>query len=83
MILDQKTELKNSDMIDIVWDTYVANSLKESTREKRGKGVRRKVNSQTKLPTNFPDFLRDPRNKTELFALLTEKVARHDSGKAV
>ena len=71
-------QLQSSDRIDIVWDTYISNSLKESTREKRGKGVRRKVNGQTKLPTNFPDFLRDPKNKTELFELLTAKVAEYD-----
>lgn len=61
------------------------NSLKESTRVKRGKGVRRKVKGQTKLPTNFPDFLRDSKNKTELFELLTEKVAKFDypTGKTV
>ena len=38
-------------------------SLKESTREKRGKGVQRKVSGQTKLPGNWIDFLPDPSNK--------------------
>ena len=33
-------QLNNCDRIDIVWDRYVANSLKEATREKRGKGIR-------------------------------------------
>ena len=61
--------------LDIVWDTYIADSLKESTREKRGKGVRRKVLGQTKLPGNWMDFLRDTKNKKELFAFLTSKVA--------
>ncbi len=51
-----KLQLQGSDRIDIVWDRYVQNSLKQSTREKRGRGVRRKVKGQTKLPTNFPDF---------------------------
>ena len=36
--------------IDIMWDTYLPDSLKESTCEKRGKGVCRKVSGQTKLP---------------------------------
>jgi len=36
------------------------------------------VKGQTKLPTNFPDFLRDSKNKTELFELLTDKVAKSD-----
>ena len=50
--------------------------LKESTREKKGKGARRKVSGQTKLPGNWVDFLYDPSNKTELFSFLTSKVAK-------
>ncbi len=32
------------------------------------------MKGSTKLPTNFSDFLRDPVNKTELFAFLTGVV---------
>ncbi|KAG0724207.1 hypothetical protein GWK47_005234 [Chionoecetes opilio] len=60
--------------VDVVWDRYLDNSIKESTREKRGKGVRRKVAGQTKVPGNWPDFLRDPTNKVELFQFLSEKI---------
>ena len=67
-------QLQSSSRVDVVWDTYIADSLKESTREKRGKGLRRKVSSQTKLPSNWMDFLRDSTNKKELFAFLTSKV---------
>lgn len=67
--------LHNSDRIDIIWDIYKAESLKESTREKRGKGIRREVSGQTKLPLNFQDFLRDSKNKRELFDFLTDKVS--------
>ncbi len=35
--------LSNCDRIDIVWDVYKPSSLKESTRQKRGKGIRRKA----------------------------------------
>ena len=49
-------QLSNCDRIDIVWDQYVAGSLKDSTREKRGKGIRQKVQAQTKLPTNFSEI---------------------------
>ena len=78
-------QFSNCDRIDIVWDQYVAGSLKDSTREKRGKGIRRKVQAQTKLPTNFSDFLRDTTNKRELFDFLTQKVSMHDypSGKQI
>ena len=65
--------LQHFTRVDIVWDLYIPDSLKESTREKRGKGVRRKVSGQTKLPGNWIDFLRDPSNKKELFTFLTHK----------
>uniref|UniRef100_UPI00358E5A52 uncharacterized protein n=1 Tax=Myxine glutinosa TaxID=7769 RepID=UPI00358E5A52 len=68
-------QLKTTKRLDLVWDTYIPNSLKESTREKRGKGTRRKVSGDTKLPTNWNDFLRDPINKKELFEFLSSKVA--------
>ena len=58
-------QLQSTMRIDIVWDTYLPDSLKESTREKRGKGVRRKVSGQTKLPGKWMDFLCDSKNKTE------------------
>jgi hypothetical protein len=61
--------------MSLVCDTYVPDSLKESTREKRGKGLRRKVSGQTKLPGIWMDFLRDPEHKKQLFAFLTSKVA--------
>ena len=62
----------------ILCGTHQSDSLKESTRDKRGKGVRRKVSGHAKLPSNWMDFLRDPNNKSELFALLTSKVANFD-----
>lgn len=58
-----------------MWDIYKEDSIKESTREKRGKGIRRKVGEGVKIPSNFQDFLKDPKNKEELFNLLTEKVS--------
>ena len=48
--------------------------MKESTREKRDEGQRRKVASETKLPSKWKMFLQDTTNKEELFSLLTEKV---------
>ena len=46
-------QLADAKCIDIVWDTYSADSLKASTREKRGKGVKRKVADQTKVPKKW------------------------------
>ena len=59
--------------MDVVWDTYIPDSLKESIREKRGECVRRKVSGETKLPGNWMDFLRNSMNKQELFALFIFK----------
>ena len=67
-------QLQESRRLDVVWDTYIPDSLKESTRFKRGKGVGRKVSGQTKLPGNWMDFLRDSTNKKELFTFLTTNV---------
>ena len=61
-------QLECAKRLDLVWDTYIPHSIKESTREKRGKGIRRKVEGKTKLPRNWADFLREPSNKQELFA---------------
>ena len=61
--------------MDIVWDTYKVSSIKDSTREKRGNGQRRKVTGETKIPPNWKAFLQDNTNKKEIFALLTSRVA--------
>lgn len=70
-------QLQSSTRIDIVWDRYHPDSLKATTREKRGKGVRRKVSRNAKLPASFAGFLQNDRNKEELFALLSGEVANH------
>ena len=31
--------LQNCNRVDIIWDRYISDSLKESIREKRGKGI--------------------------------------------
>ena len=45
--------LQQSTRVDLVWDTYIDNSIKASTRQKRGKGLRRKVARKNKLPGLF------------------------------
>jgi hypothetical protein len=71
------TQFKDCNRVDVVWDTYVENSLKDSTREKRGVGQRRKVAAATKIPKNWNDFLRNSANKEELFDFLSNKVSNH------
>ncbi|KAG1677784.1 Amiloride-sensitive sodium channel subunit beta [Nymphon striatum] len=76
-------QLENCQRIDVVWD--LPNSIKESTREKRGKGVRRKVLGKNKIPGNWNAFLCDPTNKQELFSFLSDIIATAElpSGKVV
>ena len=64
---------RNTSRIDVVWDDYRENSLKEATRERRGQGVR-KVEGHVKLPKNWQAFLQDPLNKKELFSFLTRSA---------
>ncbi len=52
------TQLEKNNRVDIVWDVYRPNSLKASTREKRGKGTRRRVAPGTLMPKSWSDFLR-------------------------
>ena len=73
-----RKQLENSKRIDIVWDTDIPSSIKESTREKQGKGFQRKVSSKNKLPAIWADFLHDPTNKQELFAFLSNQIATVD-----
>lgn len=68
-------QLERAKRIDIVWDIYKDDSLKTCTREKRGKGTRRRVLPSTAIPSNWHSFLRVDDNKVELFHLLSEQVA--------
>ena len=68
-------QLRTTKRLDVVWDAYIADSLKQSTRERRGKGVRRKVEKNTRMPNKWQEFLQDPENKTELTKFLTDAIA--------
>ena len=68
-------QLESCTRIDVVWDTYLPNSIKKSASEKRGKRIRRKVSGSNKLPGKWAEFLHDPPNKQELFEFLSYKVA--------
>ena len=67
-------QLEKSSRIDLVWDVYLPASLKASTRQKRGKGIRKRVAPSTVMPKNWKDFLRCDENKTNLFAFLPRRV---------
>lgn len=56
--------------LDVVWDTYKENSLKQQARQNRGSGTPMKIEKDTKLPANWKNFLRCDKNKESLFKLL-------------
>ena len=58
----------------LVWDRYLPGSLKDSARSKRGKGIRRHVRPDTRIPGNWTAFLRVDENKEELFLYLAEQL---------
>jgi len=55
----------------MVWDTYLADSLRGSTRAKRGQGMWRRVVTAAAIPGNWQNFLQVDSNKTELFRFLS------------
>lgn len=59
-------QLEKCVRLDVVWDAYITDSIKASTREKRGQGIRRKVAGKNKVPTDWKGFLRNDKNKQEL-----------------
>ena len=70
-------QLETSAHVDVVWDVYISD-IKASTRERRGKGIRRKVAGKNKVPAKWMDFLRDESNKQELFAFISSKIVAYD-----
>ena len=68
------SKLQQTTRVDIVWDTYIPDTLKATTREKRGKGTRKQVMPSTLIPKNCSDFLQVDKNKTELFKFLSGEV---------
>ena len=68
------SQIDKTSRVDVVWDVYLLESLKRTTRQKRGKGVRRRVSPSTTIPKSRKDFLRVDDNKTEQFKFLAQHV---------
>ena len=69
--------LKYCDQIDLVFDRYLAKSLKDAVRDKCGSGTRFKVQANGKLPVRWSDFLFVSENKRELFHFLAKEINEH------
>ncbi|KAH3840167.1 hypothetical protein DPMN_113611 [Dreissena polymorpha] len=66
-------QLKTCSTGDVVWEEYRQDRLKASTRGKRGKGMRRRVQADSAIPGNWESFLRIDDNKTDIFTYLAEQ----------
>ena len=63
--------------LDVIWDRYLANSLKQSTCEKRmhlGTVQRQRVLSTSPIPSNWESFFRIEKNKDKLFHYLSKSM---------
>ena len=60
--------------VDVVWDSYKQDSLKESTRRNRGTGTPLHMTEQTSVPQNWGNFLRVDSNKKALFSFLASAL---------
>jgi len=77
------SQLESVDRVDIVWDRYLQESLKQSTREHRmnsGTSQRQRVLENAPIPPNWESFLRIEQNKDELFRYLAECIRSCDAG---
>ena len=68
--------LYNIKRLDIIWDRFLPDSLKSSSREKQGRGIRIQVLPPTLRPSNFKKFLLVADNKVRLFAHLAGQLAQ-------
>ena len=60
--------------IDVVWDSYNADSLNAHLRGCHGTGLHLCVSERTLIPQNWRSFLRVDSNKTELFQFLASMI---------
>jgi len=68
-------QLQSVRRLDIVWDVYLADSLKAGTKSKRGQGHCRKVLPLAPLPSTWKS-LKNDENKSDLFCFLSKEIER-------
>ena len=67
------SQLQNIVRLDIILDVYIQDSLKIDTRNKRGKGVRRHIESSSAAPSKCNEFLHTDDNTTESSSVNSRK----------
>ena len=59
---------------DVVWDIYLENSLKMTTRQKRGNGSRKNVTGTTIMPRRWDTFLENIQIKASLLQFISNCI---------
>ena len=77
VILYVERQLANTKRVDVIWDRYVPDSLKATTRQRRGAGIRQRMrhDGNGKFPRNWNSYLQNGSNKVELFHYLSVAIA--------
>lgn len=70
--------LKTVDRVDLVFDQYMEESIKNETRQLRGSGPRVNVKSNVVMPKSFNCFLANSKNKEGLFGFIAENLSKID-----
>ena len=62
-------QLANTKIVDVIWDRYLPYSLKATTRQKRGTGIRQRMrhDGNWTFPRKWNSYLQNVSNKVELF----------------
>ena len=80
------SRLETVSRVDLVWDRYLTDILKQSTRDRRkqrGTGQRQHVIAGAPIPVNWDAFLRSNANKDELFRYLSDCIHACETGRKV
>ena len=64
----------NMQRVDMVFDAYWKDSLKAAKRTKRGTCIRRHMEGNKRVPSNWQEFLRIDENKSDLFHLIMDRI---------
>ena len=67
-------KLEPADILDIIWDCYLPQSLKQATKHKRGSNYRVYVKECTPVPSNLGTFLKLEQKKNQIFYFLAERI---------
>ena len=72
-------ELANTKRVDVIWDRYLSDSLKATTRQRRGAGIRHRMRhyGNGTFPRNWNSYLQNASTKVELFHYLSVAIAEN------